>query len=171
MELKNNLICLALIILVGLTSLTKAQVQNPQDAHLHGKVTSGLTTQGLPNVEVKYISTNPQTILANSNGEYLFNITGVDDEQNTQTQEQIKFYTSKLDVTIKDAKEFRLYNSLGELVETQEIKSNNIIIPQLNNLASGVYFTDIITENGILYRNKIAVVEKQIIGSGLQTKK
>ncbi len=84
--------------LIGAAIFPKEAYAQSGQAHLHGKITGGTTTIGIENVEVKYkqLTPNIDSIITNTNnnGEYEFSITDVQDEQETEIQDLINFYTN-----------------------------------------------------------------------------
>lgn len=150
--------------------------------NIHGKVTSGLTTQGINGIEVKYIQTNPTSTTStqtNSAGEYFFNITDVENEYTTiengiETMTNTGYAALNIQSENNDEAKIIIYNTNGEKVKeyTQKLNigENQIKIPT-NELAQAVYLTTITTNNNITAKKLVKTGEEINWGKTATTKK
>lgn len=151
------------LILISLSSFTIAQTGQ---AHIHGKVTSGLTSLGLSNVEVRYKQLTPEIdsviTYTNSYGEYDFFITDVADEQETQSLGTIKYYRNTIETPYEGT--VTVSNILGEELFTQQLnKGTNEL--NLDRFADGIYFTNT-RIRGVNLINKILKLNGLFYGVG-----
>ncbi len=151
--------------LAVLTALTWASLFSNEttaqsgQAHINGRVTSGQTSQGISNAEVLYNQITPETdtiiTTTNNNGEYNFNITDVEKEENTETIGEIKYYWNNI-ITPSDGT-VTVTNIQGRKLFDQEIKKGPNTI-NLDQYADGVYFTNT-NIDGIITTNKIIKID------------
>ena len=130
--------------------------------NVHGKVTDGLTTQGLSGVSVKYIQMLPDSTsietFTDANGNYSFAITSVD-VLKPEIEGKVNYISGgsnsviTLHSQIEDEAELTVVDILGQEVYRQR----NELSPGINNItinipkvASSVYFTRLETSQKVL---------------------
>lgn len=130
--------------------------------NVHGKVTDGLTTQGLGGISVKYIQVTPETdtieTFTDAEGNYSFTITDVENQQ-SELESKVTFGNggSKPVVTISSLTEDKADITVFDILGQRIYKQNNYLVPGINSItinipkvAASVYFATIETSQKLL---------------------